>query len=91
MASIETITVYVQPLDIEMVVEVAGVYTPATPGRYSGPPELCYPDEPEEVECRPTLGTWEAALLATLHDLYPDMIENIAKQAEEKFKEAVLK
>lgn len=25
-------------------------YTPATPGRYSGPPEDCYPDDPAELE-----------------------------------------
>lgn len=25
-------------------------YTPGTPGRYSGPPEKCYPDEPSEIE-----------------------------------------
>lgn len=25
-------------------------YTPAQAGRYSGPPEDCYPDEPEEIE-----------------------------------------
>lgn len=25
-------------------------YTPGTPGRYYGPPENCYPDEPSETE-----------------------------------------
>ena len=25
-------------------------YTPATPGRYSGPPEDCYPDDPAELD-----------------------------------------
>lgn len=25
-------------------------YTSATPGRYSGPPEDCYPDEPAELD-----------------------------------------
>lgn len=25
-------------------------YTPPTPGRYSGPPEDCYPDEPSELD-----------------------------------------
>lgn len=25
-------------------------YTPSSPGRYSGPPEDCYPDDPSEME-----------------------------------------
>jgi hypothetical protein len=25
-------------------------YAPALPGRYSGPPENCYPDDPEEID-----------------------------------------
>ncbi len=30
--------------------EVDLAYTPGSPGRYGGPPERCYPDEPDEVE-----------------------------------------
>lgn len=30
--------------------EVAGNFYPSTPGRYSGPPEDCFPDEPGEFE-----------------------------------------
>ena len=89
MAETTTITVYVQPLDLDMIVEVTGTYVPAKPGRYTGPPELCFPEEPEEVECRPTCGSWEAALLATLKELFPDMIDNIVRQAEQKFKEVI--
>jgi hypothetical protein len=33
---------------IPCLVEVT-YYAPALPGRYSGPPESCYPDEPEEI------------------------------------------
>lgn len=29
---------------------VSGYYRPGRPGRYSGPPESCYPDEPDEIE-----------------------------------------
>jgi len=25
-------------------------YAPRLPGRYSGPPESCYPDDPEEID-----------------------------------------
>ena len=28
----------------------SGYYTPGLPGRYSGPPERCYPDEPSEFD-----------------------------------------
>ena len=44
---------------IETTVEIEGIeyhaiidfdYTPADPGRFYGPPKLCYPAEPEEWE-----------------------------------------
>ncbi|MBY0277913.1 hypothetical protein K2Z84_21475 [Candidatus Binatia bacterium] len=34
----------------EIEVEIEGNATPVVPGRYSGPPELCYPDEGGEAE-----------------------------------------
>ena len=34
----------------ELRFEVTYDYSPFRPGRYSGPPEKCYPDEPEELE-----------------------------------------
>ena len=34
----------------EIDLEVEYLYSPRVPGRYSGPPEDCYPDEPSEVE-----------------------------------------
>ena len=34
----------------EQYVMVGYHYTPAQPGRYSGPPEDCYPDEPDEID-----------------------------------------
>jgi hypothetical protein len=34
----------------EQDVMVGYHYTPAQPGRISGPPENCYPDEPDEIE-----------------------------------------
>lgn len=35
-------------LGVEML--ASGTYYPGSPGRYSGPPEDCYPAEPDEVE-----------------------------------------
>lgn len=34
----------------EIVIDVEFTYHPGTPGRYSGPPEYCYPAEPGEIE-----------------------------------------
>jgi len=34
----------------EIELEIEGYYTPGTPGRKTGPPEDCYPDDPGEVE-----------------------------------------
>ena len=34
----------------EITVEVEYNYTPGEPGFISGPPENCYPPEPEEIE-----------------------------------------
>ena len=31
-------------------VSVTASYIPGTPGRFSGPPEHCYPEDPAEVE-----------------------------------------
>jgi len=47
MSTLET-TVSCQLGDFDVLVEYS--YTPAQRGRYSGPPEDCYPDEPEEIE-----------------------------------------
>lgn len=57
----------------EQTVMVGYHYTPATPGRTSGPPENCYPDEPDEIEltdCRCDLLNDEgnAALMLFLED-----------------------
>lgn len=34
----------------EIIIDVTFTYSPPVPGRYSGPPDRCYPDEPGEVE-----------------------------------------
>ena len=44
-----TVPVEFGPLG-ELEVTVAYYYTPADPGRTSGPPEHCYPSEPSEID-----------------------------------------
>lgn len=40
-----------QPFDMHGVaVLCSGTFHPGDPGRYSGPPEKCYPAEPDELE-----------------------------------------
>lgn len=36
-----------EPLSVLVTVTY---FTPGIPGRYSGPPDLCYPDEPAEID-----------------------------------------
>jgi len=45
--------------------------TPADPGRMSGPPELCYPPEPAEVEI---VEAWVAGANGTRHYLDPEAV-----------------
>lgn len=40
------------PNDGEFEFEADMSFTPGSPGRYSGPPEDCYPAEPDEAEFR---------------------------------------
>lgn len=36
--------------DYEIDLEVFGTFIPGSPGRLSGPPEFCYPAEPDDFE-----------------------------------------
>jgi hypothetical protein len=45
-----TFTIDLGPLVGEYDAQIEYAYTPARRGRYSGAPEDCYPDEPEELE-----------------------------------------
>jgi hypothetical protein len=53
------------PDEAEVEVRITFTFRPGDPGRYSGPPEHCYPAEPAEVEFdsveQETAGQWIAA------------------------------
>ena len=44
-----TLTQEVYPFG-ELNFTIEYTYSPFTPGQYSGPPDRCYPDEPEELD-----------------------------------------
>ena len=57
-------------LDLDFIVE--GTFYPGRPGRVSGPPENCIPDEPDEIDI-------EKVTLAILPDV--DILGIISEQA----------
>lgn len=48
--SVMSFIVDLGPLAGDQTATIEYTYTPRIPGRYSGPPEDCYPDEGEELE-----------------------------------------
>ena len=64
----------------ELRFEVTYDYSPFRPGRYSGPPEDCYPDEPEEfyIATITILGLPVIdPTLSVVESLSPDFLEYI--------------
>jgi len=60
-----TATIIVERDDEEIELNLEGYYTPGTPGKLYGPPEDCYPDEPEDAELEAVLldgEPWEGQL-----------------------------
>jgi hypothetical protein len=56
--------------DIEYMVTVS-YFDPGRPGRLSGPPEDCYPDDPWEIEFEPNVeATSEVIEFETFVELY---------------------
>jgi hypothetical protein len=75
------------------IVEVSGFYTPATPGKVSGPPESCHPGESAELEITSFLlvADADAEPLKPAIDLSPWLtpkaIEDVEWMLLEKFEE----
>ena len=66
------------PCDIEFD------YTPGQRGRFSGPPEDCYPDEPEEISVtKVTYGPYDFTKLID-EDLVGDMLVELARDAAQE-------
>lgn len=88
-----TAEITIEIMGQEFPAEVAFNYTPAIDGRYSGPPEDCYPSEPEEfdiqslkiIQQKPVLFEPERKIRVT-HDL-DDLIPLIESDLIEEIKE----
>lgn len=61
-------------------------YTSATPGRYSGPPENCYPDDPAELDFISLECNGKDALFLRDSDCFEN-IEIAAYEAAEQYLE----
>jgi hypothetical protein len=80
-----TITFRAHGLKFEAEVD----YTPLIPGRFSGPPERCYPDEGGECEITAlTCDGKDALFLLASMDLAPDIESAAADAAEEALRDA---
>lgn len=61
-------------------------YSPMIPGRYSGPPENCYPDEPAELEILSLTCEGKDAMFL-LESTCEEDIEQAAYEAAEQYLE----
>lgn len=67
----------------ELRFEVTYTHSPFRPGKYSGPPEHCYPDEPEELEIESIFVINSPAIPSTIDVrgiLSPDFLEEVEDQ-----------
>lgn len=74
-------TATIEVAEVEIDVEVEYAYHKGDPGRYSGPPENCYPSEPAYVE-----------IIAVMHngvDIADTLSEQLTASIEEQITAAV--
>ena len=78
-------------------VEVVGTVTPTVPGRYSGPPEDCYPDEGGEVEVEHVWLTGERpagsppwAPWPRVRELTGDEVDQVRDACEDALRDAAI-
>jgi hypothetical protein len=76
--SFET-TVELEGNEVEVTVEYS--YSPGTPGKFYGPPENCYPDEPAECEVEVIYLTADKAKTDIMPKLSTETIEQVFEQA----------
>lgn len=72
---------------VEVTVEYS--YSPGTPGKFYGPPENCYPDEPGDCEVEVIYLTSDKAKTDIMPKLSTEQIENVFEQACNEGEESV--
>lgn len=74
-------TIPVSDLPIEIEIES---YSPGDPGRFSGPPENCYPPEAEEVEFTARLFGTELDLMKWPEEDYDNLRQLVLDEIHER-------
>ena len=76
--SFETV-VELEGKEVEVTAEYT--YSPGMPGKTSGPPENCYPDEPAECEVEVIYLTADKTKTDIMSKLATEQIENVFEEA----------
>ena len=73
-------------IDDGVPAKVVAFYWPGRPGKYSGPPEKCYEDEPDEMSIMSVIVNGDPVTLT--EDQETDLLNRLMEQAPEAYRES---